>query len=58
MQLNERELAAILTGLRLLQTELDREDLSAEMEDTFTNNDIFEPLTADEIDDLCEKLNQ
>jgi len=50
---NDRELAAILTGLRMLQ----EQTCPAHLEDIATDGGRFPPLTADEIDALCERLN-
>jgi len=49
----DRELAAILTGLRMLQ----QQTCPAHLEDIATDEGRFPPLTAAEIDALCERLN-
>ena len=54
IELNEREAAQLLAALRNWQTDSLNEDLA----DAFTGH--FEdhaPLTEDEIDALCERLN-
>lgn len=51
LSLDDRELAAVLAGLRLYQLYGD------EMVDIATNLDEFAPLSEDEVDDLCERIN-
>lgn len=56
---NDRELATILAALRLWQ---DREQFHSggrvnALQETVTDNGLFEPLSYDEIDELCERLN-
>ena len=50
----DRELAAILAGLRLLQCEIDLPDA---IFDILTNMRSFIPLHKEEIEDLCQRLN-
>jgi hypothetical protein len=47
-ELNERELATVLAALRIFQRDPDP---------TMEHFDEVEPLSADEIDELCEELN-
>lgn len=54
VDIGPRGLAAVLTGLRLLQQ---AEDLSPALNAIYTNGDQLVPLNNDEIDALCEKLN-
>ena len=52
---NERELATVLAALRFWQRHLAQND---DGPINFAHFDqIVTPLTADEIDDLCERLN-
>jgi hypothetical protein len=54
-RMTERELATVLTALRYWQAALPE---SVEgYRDIATDGDRFEPLSADEIDELCVKLN-
>ena len=53
MMMTKQETAAVLAGLRALQGAYNR----AELDDILTNGGDFEPLTADAIDELCERLN-
>lgn len=53
IELNDRELASVLGGLRLLQHYQPHW-----LEDIRTNCNEFEPLTAQEIDALCERINE
>lgn len=53
--LSDQEIAAILAGLRMLQT--GRENLSQSIEDIATNGDLHVILTDKAIDRLCERLN-
>lgn len=58
MTFSEREVAAILAGLRLIQAELPRgEFLPQGVQGIFDNGGDIEPLSEDEIDELCEKVN-
>ena len=62
MKLNERELAAVLAGLWILQLELERRSLTYLLVRPpwiaiLTDDYMLEPLTSDEIDELCERLN-
>lgn len=52
-----RQLSTILAALRYWQAEIEDGDIPGSQYDIATNCDDFEPLTADEIDDLCEELN-
>lgn len=60
MKLNDRELATVLAALRNLQEDIgqytDKDGWTVEdaFADHFTEH---EPLSLDEIDDLCERLN-
>lgn len=56
LDINEREFAHILIGLRILQ-KLDPDVLERERE-RFTQIQGHEPMTAEEIDILCEELNR
>ena len=54
IELSEREIAQVLAALRNWQTDALNEDLV----DTFAGHfEDYEPLTDDEIDRLCERLN-
>jgi hypothetical protein len=55
MTLNNRELATVLAALRYWQ----REGLmsAGHEQDIATDGDTFEPLNAEDIDALCERLN-
>lgn len=53
IEISEREQAAILAGLRLLQDS----DTSLVIDDIATNCGEFESLRSIEIDDLCERIN-
>lgn len=52
-RLTSPELAAILTGLRLLQ----KSELDIYLMDIATNGGEFQPLDNSQIDELCERLN-
>jgi hypothetical protein len=52
--LTDRELAHVLAGLRLLQSE---SHVPAPIDDIRTNGGRHAPMSPSEIDDLCEKLN-
>jgi hypothetical protein len=54
VQLSERELATVLAALRYWQEEMSPHDNAASCSEHFGE---VEPLTADEIDDFCERLN-
>lgn len=59
MNLNHRELAAVLAGLRLIQAELPRgEFLPQGVQSVFDDEGTLEPLSVDEIHTLCERLNR
>lgn len=53
-ELNERELATVLAALRCWQKELTRTGIPEDADDILGERD---PLTLDEIDDLCDRLN-
>lgn len=56
--LDARQLAAVLTGLRLVQAELPRgEFLPHGVSEIYDDGGTITPLTADELDDLCEAIN-
>ena len=50
--LTDRELATVLWALRRLQNALDTEDQKG-----YVHFEEHDPLTSDEIDALCERLN-
>lgn len=62
-KLNDRELGAVLAGLRLLQAlkedkaQTRSADLDVALDDIETSAGEVEPLTIDEIDVLCERMN-
>lgn len=58
-ELDKRELAAVLAGLRALQDlrDMTAGELPIEISDIFTNGESHPGLTNDEIDQLCERLN-
>lgn len=60
--LDDRELAAVLAGLRMLQLEVksvaDSSNwIDQEIHDIYTDADSLVGLDSDEIDSLCERLN-
>lgn len=58
-ELEDDELAAVLAGLRLLQNHLKEpgiEELGV-VADILTNGGTLEPLSVEEINALCERLN-
>ena len=55
-KLDDRELATILAGLRKYQGQIDG-TWAGDVEDIATDCGHFESLSAEEIDDLCERLN-
>lgn len=57
---DDRELAAVLAGLRLLQHALldENHPVPAAVWDIVTNGDLSYPLSGEEIDDLCQELNE
>jgi hypothetical protein len=55
MRVTDRDLVTILAALRYWQHALGRNDNRPPQADHF--DDIVTPLTVDEIDELCEKLN-
>jgi hypothetical protein len=58
IKIDERELGTILAGLRLWQEYLQSKEFSPDHMDIATNIGMFEPLSPDEIDELCERINQ
>lgn len=52
-KLTDAELAMVLVGLRLAQTRV-RHQLLEDFRDYFEDS---EPLTVEQIDELCERLN-
>jgi hypothetical protein len=58
--LTPRELATILAGLRMAQARAGDgwPDDGSSYRDIATNNGFLRPLTVEEIDDLCERLNE
>jgi len=54
LELTEREIAQLLAALRNWQTDSLNEDLVEAFAGHFEDS---EPLTDEEIDDLCERLN-
>jgi hypothetical protein len=61
LPLDERETAAALAGLRLLQREIESPDygswFGSDIQTIYTNDGQLEGLDPDEIDELCERLN-
>ena len=59
MNLLDFERDAILAGLRLLQLELDKEhhDIPVYIKNVLTDSSTHPPISVDEIDVLCEKVN-
>ena len=56
--MTREELAAVLTGLRILQYELEKHgEPPAQFAEIFTDCDDLTPLTADQIDELCMQIN-
>lgn len=56
MKVSERELATILAALRLFQSNYDSEN--SEYQEIFSLHfEDYTPLTNQEIDSLCERLN-
>ena len=60
---DRREVAAVLAGLRVLQSEMSwtgelytPTSLTEQVRDILTNGDMIEPLTTDEIDQLYERI--
>lgn len=59
IHLNNREIAAVLAGLRLVQDGLCRgEFLPAGVHPIYDDEGTIEGLSEDEIDDLCESINE
>ena len=55
IQLTERQLATVLAALRLWQNQ---RSFNLAILDIATNGDQLDPLNTDEIDQLCEEINQ
>lgn len=55
LKLSDREVAAVLVGLRLLQN---AEALDVFLEDVATDGGRFERLSVEELDGLCRRVNQ
>lgn len=55
--LNERELATVLAALRYYQNDLRDDGAAFAHGDIATDGGTLQPLSADEIDALCERLN-
>lgn len=62
-QLEPRETAAVLAGLRLLQAwredkvRTSEPEIDVAIDDIESSSGQFEPMSSDEIDDLCEAIN-
>ena len=53
------EFNAILAGLRMVQQAITRRDrIASPDDDILTNGGAAEPITADAIDDLCQRINR
>jgi len=58
VSLNNRQLAAVLAGLRLVQAELPRSEfLPHGTHEIYDDDGNIAPLSAEELDDLCELIN-
>lgn len=57
MTFDIRQASAILAGLRLLQWQLEHDDLPAGIQAIYGNAGTIDGLDPDEIDDLCEEIN-
>lgn len=62
MELDIRELSAVLAGLRILQLEMEfgsptYHSMMPALLNILSNKDTLVPLTLEEIDELCERLN-
>ena len=55
--MTKQDLNAVLTGLRLLQRELDKGPLPVELDEILTDGGTDTPLDVEAINDLCEELN-
>jgi len=59
--LNDREISAVLAGLRMLQYAIDNATsyggLHEDIIDISSNGGTLEPLGSEEIDELCERVN-
>ncbi len=58
LSLSDRERAAVLAGLRMLQWALPRTLLTLEVEDVLSDGGHLTPLGVDEIGALCERVTQ
>jgi len=62
-KLNDREIGAVLAGLRLIQgmregtVTTTKAEMDVAIDDIESNGGKHDPLDADEIDALCERLN-
>ncbi len=57
VKLNKREVAAVLAGLRLLECHAMDGYQEDGIADIATNGDTIQPLAANEVDDLCQRIN-
>lgn len=58
MKLNDRELAAVLTGLRMVRDGMLGIPISFEFySDILTDCERLNPLSPDEVSRLCERIN-
>jgi hypothetical protein len=57
VELDQRELAAVLAGLRCLQSHMGNTDFPAELDDILTNGNTIRQLDENEVDKLCERIN-
>ncbi|KPN62880.1 hypothetical protein SAMN04488527_16012 [Aliiroseovarius crassostreae] len=56
--LDTRQLAAVLAGLRLIQAELPRSEfLPHGVSEIYDDGGTIDPLSAEELDNLCETIN-
>jgi hypothetical protein len=55
--LDQRELAAVLAGLRCLQRHMGNTDFPAELDYILTNGNTIRQLDENEVDELCERIN-
>lgn len=59
VRLNDRELAAVLTGLRMLQAQIDdgAGSVTDWVHEILTEGGTLAPMTGDELDVLCDHIN-
>jgi len=57
MELNKRETAAVLAGLRVLQNAIHLKWLDRSEKSILTNCGSLKPMSIEEINDLCIKIN-